>query len=195
MARMTELRADISASIAETEIVLDGGGRFTIRLPEARATADALLVLDIYAVDNPVHPEGHIGWWRYEIGQSPQHLAGIISRDREGRVAPEIEGAAPVDSWCNPAAPDVRRMELLVVLRSSITNAILSKDRVPVLVTAEDLREFRSRVARDPLEPSYRRAVHDLPAGRTIHIVSKGMFERDAVGNLCLGLYKLLTQA
>jgi glycosyltransferase involved in cell wall biosynthesis len=34
-----------------------------------------------------------------------------------------------------------------------------------------------------------------LPVGRIVHIVSKSMFERDAVGNLCFSLYKLLTQA
>jgi glycosyltransferase involved in cell wall biosynthesis len=191
---MADARAGITASIGETEIVIEGGGRFSIRLPEASVVANAFLVIDIYALDNPVHPEGHIGWWRYEIAESPQHLVGFLSRDPDGRIAPEVDGMAPADEWQNSAVPDVRRMELLVVLRSSITNAILSKDRVPVLLTAEDLRGFRARTDRELQNPRYRPSVHKLVAGQKVHIVSKSMFERDAVGNLCFELYKMLSQ-
>lgn len=192
---MTKLRAVISARAVEKEIVLDRGGGFSIRLPDAGAVENAFLVIDIYALDNPVHPEGHIGWWRYEIGASPAHLTGSLSRDQGGRITPEIDGAAAVDEWCNPTVPDARRMELLIVLRSSITNAILSKDRVPVFLTAEESDEFRSLAVRDHLNPRYRHFALAVPAGRTVHIISKSMFERDAVGNLCFGLYKLLMQA
>src|SRR5581483_4699880 len=195
MGRMADPPAGLIARIGETEIVIECGGRFSIRLPEARAVASAFLVIDIYALDNAVHPEGHIGWWRYEIAESPQCLTGFLSRDLDGRIAPEINGAAPADEWRNPLAPDVRRMELIVVLRSSITNAILSKDRVPVLSTVEELMEFRARTVRELQNPRYRRPAHKLSACRKVHIVSKSMFERDAVGNLCFQLYKMLFQA
>ena len=192
---MTRSRAVISARAVEKEIVLDRGGSFSIRLPDAGAVENAFLVIDLYALDKPVHPEGHFGWWRYEIGDAPARLTGLLSRDRDGRLTPEIDGAIAVDEWCNPTVPDVRRMELLVVLRSSITNAILSKDRVPVFLTAEESDEFRSLAVRDHLTPRYRHFAPAVPAGRTVHIISKSMFERDAVGNLCFGLYKLLMQA
>ena len=191
---MADVQGGIAASIEEKEVVLDDGARFSIRLPRERAAANAFMIIDIYDLDNPVHPEGHVGWWRYDISASPPRLTGVLLCGHDGRLAPEIDAAVPVDEWRNPEAPDVGRMELLVVLRSSITNAILSKDRVPVFLTAQGLGEFRSRTIRDPLKPRFRRSVHNLPADRTIHIVSKSMFERDAVGNLCFSLYKLLTQ-
>jgi len=156
------------------------GGSFSMKLP-AEMPANAFLVLDMYDLDKPVHPEGHIGWWRYEIGQLPERVNGSLSRSENGEIAPHIDGAISSDQWRNPARLDVPRMELLAVMRSSITNAILSSDRVPVVQSDRDLEIFRSRSDRTFRQKRY--VSHaDVPLScKTVHIVSKSIFQRDAV--------------
>jgi len=132
------------ATVDEKEIVLDRGGRFSLNLPAEKEVPDVFLVLDIYNLDQPVHPKGHLGWWRYELAQLPRRVAGNLFRELDGSLQPAIDGAAAVDEWRNPVLIDVPRMELLVVLRSTITNAILSIERVPVMRTEQDLEALRS---------------------------------------------------
>jgi len=190
---MSKWKAAFSASIDEKEVVLDRGGSFSMKLPAERA-ANAFLVLDMYDLDKPVHPEGHIGWWRFEIGQLPERVNGSLSRGENGGIAPHIHGAVSSDEWRNPARLDVSRMELLAVMRSSITNAILSIDRVPVVQSDQDLEIFRSRSDRTFQQKRYVSHGDVLLSCKTVHIVSKSIFQRDAVGNLCLALYGMLEQ-
>jgi glycosyltransferase involved in cell wall biosynthesis len=189
---MSKGKAAFSASIDDKEVVLDRGGSFSMKLPQERA--NAFLVLDMYDLDKPVHPEGHIGWWRFQIGQLPERVNGSLSRGENGEIAPHLDGVIASDQWHNPARLDSPRMELLVVMRSSITNAILSIDRVPVLQSDEDLEIFRSRSDRAFRQKRYL-SHGDVPLScKTVHIVSKSIFQRDAVGNLCLALYVMLEQ-
>jgi len=174
--------------------VLDLGGSFSIKLPSDRTEANAFLVIDIYDLDNLVHPAGHVGWWRFDIDQLPERLNGTLLRRQDGEFLPQIDGAVAVEHWCNPDRLDPPRMELIAVQRSSITNAILSIDRIPVVRSTEDLRDFRSRPERAFRQTRYASHGGNLLPGRTVHIVSKTMFQRDAVGNLCLDLFGLLEQ-
>jgi len=191
---MSRMRPDFHATIEEKEVILDGGGSFSIKLSSGRERGDSFLVIDIYNLDNAVHPEGHVGWWRFEIDKLPEKLDGQLVRRKDGEISLKISGAAPVDEWRNPRQLDTSRLELLVVTRATITNSILSIDRVPVLRSSSDLQLFRSRHERTFQWRRY--ASHEVGSlsGRTVHIVSKSMFERDAVGNLCLALYGLLEQ-
>jgi glycosyltransferase involved in cell wall biosynthesis len=191
---MGEFKTVLSASTNEKEVVLDRGGTFSLNLPADKVGSNVFLVLDIYDLDRPVHPEGHIGWWRYDIGKLPLHPTGMLSRDEGGNVRPVIDGAPPVDEWCNQIKINAPRMELLIVLRSAITNAILSVDRVPVTQSDQDLVTFRSEFDRNYQSPRYAPQHYIVPADRSVHIVSRNMFQRDAVGNLCLGLYRMLRQ-
>lgn len=182
------------ATFRETEVVLDRGGAFSINLLEAKLAPNVTLVLDIYDLDNPVHPEGHIGWWRYELRQLERQANGKLVLDEDGRVRPTIDGAMPVDEWRNQSHVVAERMELLAVLRSTITNAIESVDRIPAVSSDRDLIAFRSNFDRNYESPCYVPPHVLLPARTSIHIVSKNMFQRDAVGNLCLGLYRMFRQ-
>jgi glycosyltransferase involved in cell wall biosynthesis len=182
------------ATVDEKEIVLDRGGRFSLNLPAAKEAPDVFLVLDIYNLDQPEHPKGHLGWWRYELAQLPRRVAGNLFREPDGSLQPAIDGAAPVDAWRNPVLIDVPRMELLVVLRSAITNAILSIDRVPVTRSEHDLETFRSGFDRNYQSPRYAPQHYLMPPDRQVHIVSKHIYQRDAVGDLCLALYRMLRQ-
>jgi glycosyltransferase involved in cell wall biosynthesis len=178
----------------EIEVVLDRGGRFSVRLPAVAIRSDASFIIDIYDLDRPVHPEGHIGWWRFDLEQLPDNLAGRLVRDPDGGVRPEIEGAMPLDEWRNDSLRLATRMEILGVLRSKITNAILSVDRIPVACSERDLAEFRSGFDRDYRSPRYAPPHVLLPADSRIHIVATDVFQRDAVGELCLALYRMLRQ-
>src|SRR5258705_3365670 len=152
---MSRWKSNSSASFDETEVVLDRGGGFSVRLPSERGKGDTFLIIDIYDLDNPVHPEGHIGWSRFEIEQLPDKLNGNLVLQHDGEVSLKIEGVSSVDEWCNPSRIDAARLELLVVMRSIITNAILSIDRVPVLQSVEDLERFRSQHERTFLRSRY----------------------------------------
>jgi glycosyltransferase involved in cell wall biosynthesis len=182
------------ARVEETELVLDLGGSFSVRLTPERLSGGTFLVLDIYDLDNPVHPEGHVGWWRFKIAQLPEKLVGNLVRDTDGAISLKIEGTVPAGQWHNPNRPNAPRLELMVVMRNTITNAILSIDRVPVLQSIQELENFRSRSERAFQLNRYVSHEHHLLCNRTIHIVSKSVFERDAVGNFCLTLYGFLVQ-
>jgi glycosyltransferase involved in cell wall biosynthesis len=189
---MSRSKSAFSAGFEGTEVVLDLGGSFSLRLPSERSNADTFLVLDIYDLDNPVHPDGHVGWWRFEIEQLPEKLDGSLVRGTDGTVVLKIDGAVAVDRWQNPNRIVASRLELLVVVRNTITNAILSIDRVPVVQSNLELQNLRSLAERVFQENQYVSHDHRLRSDRTIHIVSRSIFERDAVGNLCLALYGLL---
>jgi glycosyltransferase involved in cell wall biosynthesis len=109
-------------------------------------------------------------------------------------VKPVSDCVLPADEWTNPSEVLATRMELQIVLRSAITNAILSIDRIPVLRSVGDLEEFRSSFDRDYQSPRYAPPHYILPADRPVHIVARNIFQRDGVGNLSLGLYRMLRQ-
>jgi glycosyltransferase involved in cell wall biosynthesis len=186
--------ADVAATIVEKDIVLDRGGAFSLNLPTEWMASNVFLVVDIYDLDNPVHPDGHVGWWRYEIDQLSRSPAGRLILDRDGRVSPHFDGVPAADQWRNPAEVSASRIEMLIVLRSVITNAILSIDRIPVMQSVADLEAFRSSFDRNYQSPRYTPPHYVLPADRQVHIVARDIFQRDAVGNLCLSLYKMLRQ-
>lgn len=186
--------AAVAATVVEKDIVLDRGGSFTLSLPREWVASSVFLVIDIYDLDNPVHPEGHIGWWRYDIARLPRSPGGRLEIDEDDRVTPRFESVAAVDEWRNPAGVKAARMELLIVLRSVITNAILSMDRIPVMRTVADLTEFRSSFDRDFRTPRFAPPHYLMPARRQVHLVAGNIFQRDAVGNLCLALYRMLSQ-
>jgi glycosyltransferase involved in cell wall biosynthesis len=190
---MVKRHRALPVGISEKEIVLERGGRFSLTLPE-KIAPDFFLVLDIYDLDRPVHPEGHIGWWRYDVGLLSRHPTGRLSIDGSGAVFPTIDGVAAVDEWRNQTTIEAKRLELLIVLRSAITNAILSVDRVPVTYSERDLELFRSGFDRDYRSPRYAPPHYMLSGSRGVHVVSENIFQRDAVGNLCLALYRMLRQ-
>ena len=184
----------LTATVVENDIVLEHDGALSLNLPDERDAWNVFLVIDIYDLHNPVHPQGHLGWWRYEIGQLTANPTGRLVHDEGGKVKPVFKCVLPVDEWRNPSEVLANRMELQVVLRSAITNAILSIDRIPVLPSVGDLEAFRSSFDRHYQSPRYAPPHYLLPAHRQVHIVATSIFQRDGVGNLCLGLYRMLRQ-
>lgn len=183
-----------TAVFRNLDVVIDRDGRFTVDLAGIGSGADLSFILDVYDLDNPVHPEGHVGWWRFEPGGLSQPVTGRIGIDAAGALHVEVDGAAVAEAWRNPELALPRRLELLCVLRSTITHAILASDRIPALRTAEDLAGFRAAFDRDANAPRYAPPHLLLPPRSRVHIVATGIFQRDGVGELCLGLYRMLRQ-
>src|SRR5437868_1527312 len=120
---MTEGKADRAARFDQREVVLDHGGAFSVTLPSDRV--DTSLVVDVYDLDNPVHPDGHIGWWQFETEKLPERLDASLMRKRDRTISLEARDIAPIAQWLNADQHGAGRLELIVVLRSTITNAIL----------------------------------------------------------------------
>jgi glycosyltransferase involved in cell wall biosynthesis len=189
---MTAGKADRAARFDQRDLVHDQGGAFSVTLPPDRA--DTTLVIDIYDLDNPVHPDGHIGWWQFEAEQLPQQLAATLARNADQTVSLSVADIAPVAQWLNPDRIGAARLELIAAMRSTITHAILSIDKIPVMLTLDELHRLRRQSERKFLKVRYATRELDLSPGQAVHVVSQSMFERDAVGNLCFALYGMLKQ-
>lgn len=189
---MTAGKADRAARFDQRDVVLERGGAFSVTLPPDRT--DARLVIDVYDLDNPVHPDGHIGWWEFEAEKVPHRLVGTLTRNPDQTVSLSATGIAPVAQWRNPDRIGAGRLELIAVMRSVITHAIMSTDKIPVVSTVDELDLLRRQGGRNFLKARYATHDIDLAPGQTVHVVSQSMFERDAVGNLCFALYGMLKQ-
>ena len=48
-------------------IDLSADGLFECNLIKSSLYSDFSLIIDIYDLDNQVHPDGHLGWWKFPI--------------------------------------------------------------------------------------------------------------------------------
>lgn len=172
-------------------LVIDPVGEFTIDLGGGIAEADASLVIDIYDLESPTHPDGHVGWWKYPLDGGTSSLTGRLSAGPTG-LEPSLDGIEPSARWQNPEIGSRRSYLVMSVLRSNVTNGILHMDRIPATENASDLAALRAQALRSP--GLLATASFALPPNARVHIVAPDIRPRDAVGNLCLDLHLLLTQ-
>lgn len=169
-----------------------GDGHLTLQLPAAARKADVSLVIDVYDLDREIHPDGHLGWWKYAIADLDDTVTVRLVADGHTQVA-AVDGAMPEESWHNDAV-EAERFVVNAVLRSNTTNAILALDRVPALPDEDGIAGFRAALDRNWATPRYAPASFLPAAGEVVHLISPSVFPRDAVGNLCLDLYRVLKQ-
>lgn len=155
-------------------------------------TPDIRVILDVYSLDQPVHPEGHLGWWRFAPTDSSSELEFRLSR-QSGSIHVQLNGTEPADSWINTGLSSTR-LAIHVVLRSNATNALLCEEQVPAFATAEELLSFRATFNRDWATPQYALAPYVFDAASTVHLVAPDIFQRDAVGNLALDVFRMFRQ-
>ncbi|MEO0647727.1 MAG: glycosyltransferase [Cyanobacteria bacterium J06650_10] len=215
-----------------SEIVLSTSSTFELQVSPNLAKQDVSLVIDIYRFDNPVHPEGHIGWWQFAVGKtigetiekmgqqvqvtlemsSQQaanvYLSGVSTNDvSAGDMSAgdmSANGVPANESWVNQdldQALDIsdRNTEygpLLInaVLRSNVTNAIIYLDKIPAFDTEQAVADLRAKLNRNWQEPALAYLSYVFPKSSTVRIVSRNLFLYDAVGNLCLDIYRMLRQ-
>jgi glycosyltransferase involved in cell wall biosynthesis len=187
--------ATIARSVLfEGREILADDGRFALRFLGDVAAGDVFLTIDVYDLDRPVHPEGHVGWWRFPVEALGERCEGRLRVGADGANV-EIAGVASEDRWVNPAPVRPSRCLVHATLRAKTsTRKIVSIDHVPWLADAQDLARFRARFARDGERPRFAAPGFVAAAGATVRIVSPSIRFHDAVGELCLGLYRMLRQ-
>jgi len=183
----------VTVNFISSDAVLDSGGRFEFMLSPQALVSDINLVIDIYDIANPVHPEGHIGWWQYSIDDLPALVDGTITVD-SGKMHCDIAAGKLIGQWLNEEDVPCDHMIVNVVLRHNITNAIVYLDKLPVFTKSSDLADYRVGFNLDWDVPQYASAYFVSPDSCTVRIVARNIYPRDAVGNLCLDLYKMLQQ-
>lgn len=187
------MAAALALTFLSKDAVLDRGGAFTLAIDKNNIPDGARFTLDVYDLDHPVHPQGHVGWNEYDLPSLPDRLEGRLSLDQAGELQIEAGDLAPIDRWRNPDPVHPQRFMLIAALRTH-DGRLLSTVRIPVLKSAADLRDFRSASAADHRSLRFAAPLQPIPAGRRIHIVAPNIFPRDAVGNLCLRLFEMLKQ-
>lgn len=181
-------------SFSVSEILFSTECTFELNLLPMSLGSDLSLVIDIYNLDNPVHPDGHLGWWKF----STNTLDTIVTCTfvvNKGVISVTMDGKDPSHKWVNNQNVFWDRLIVNAVLRSSITNAILYLEKVPAFKNKKDLLSFRESFHRDWNVPQYSNPGYVFPRGQTVvRLVSRDIFPRDAVGNLCLEIFRLLRQ-
>jgi|GEM_PF-3903019 len=176
-----------------SHIVAGTGGLFSLRLSPYAPKEDVFLVLDLYDLDNPVHPEGHLGWWSFRVDSVGDSLQGKVSV-RGNRASVAIDGMKCFDRWINSNTVTFERLVINAVLRANTTNAIVHLDKVPVFRTERDSEAYRAIVSRDWHSPPFAEAWFSYPRKATVRIVASHIVLHDAVSNFCLDLYRLCKQ-
>lgn len=175
------------------EIILGKGGAFAVSLSPELAAADVSLVIDIYDLENLTHPGGHLGWWKFPAVGMGKAAAGTIGL--AGGVATlDVDGLTPIASWRNPSPVRCRGLAVSLVLRANTTNAIVHMDRVPAFGNKAGAKRFRAAWSRNYASPRFAAPGYVAPAGATVHIAAPNIFRRDAVGALCLDIFRMLRQ-
>jgi glycosyltransferase involved in cell wall biosynthesis len=182
-----------SVNFESTQIVAETGGNFTLRLSSDVPQADVFLVVDLYDLDNPVHPGGHVGWWSFPAESIAHSLNGRLSIEAN-RVSVTIDGMDCLNHWINSDEVAFRRLIANAVLRSNTTNAIVHLDEVPVFRTQTDHNSYRAIVSRNWDYPFVADTWFLFPERSTVRITAPNIFLRDAVGNFCLDIYRLCKQ-
>ena len=176
-----------------TEVVTERHGEFTLKFSETVADADVSLVLDVYDLDNAVHPEGHLGWWQFAIPDGVTELQGNLTW-AQGRATLTLNGLQHGLSWVNEVDIHAERLQLVAVLRSNTSHAIIYMEKIPVFQTEDHHVAYRNSVSNDWHAPQLAKAWFVADATSVVRIICSNIFTQDAVGNFCLDIYRLCQQ-
>ena len=174
-------------------VVAETGRTFSLRLSPEVLVSDVFLSLDIYDLDNRVHPEGHVGWWSFRLDSVGDRLKGELSIEGN-RISVGMDAMECSHQWINEEEVPFRRLVVIAVLRSNTTNGIVHLDEIPVFRTQSDHEAYRAIFDRNWDSPAFAEAWFIFPRRSTIRIVAPNVFPGDAVGNFCLDVYRLCKQ-
>ena len=147
-ASMRQMSGVSTINFVAPEIVLGNGGVFDCRLSTQAIDSDLSLVIDVYDLDNPVHPDGHLGWWQFPVNRLSNLVKGSFSVEG-GVVHFELGDHPPAHFWENDRKVPFKRLVVNAVLRANITNAIVYLDKVPAFKNLKDLAKFRAGFSRE----------------------------------------------
>jgi glycosyltransferase involved in cell wall biosynthesis len=151
------------------------------------------LVIDLYSAANQVHPQGHIGWWKWPL-DAKGDLTVQVRKEADGFTV-SFDDVAPQEFWRNPdyAGLDEPVVALHVVLRPVVSEAVRFDDVVHLYNSADALAQSDQRRLRLERPTGWVASSPWFvwPRESTVHLVSTNAFERDAVGNFALSLHRL----
>lgn len=154
---------------------------------------DLVLVVDIYSANNPVHPEGHVGWWGSPLWNKGDQAATITRTANGFEVA--LDGKEPADSWVNPEFSGLEEGALTVkiVLRDATTGAIVFEDAVILHNHAASLQaaEAACEAVHRSESPITSAAWFGWPKDTTVHLAAANIFSRDAIGNFVIDMHRM----
>lgn len=185
----------ITVKFLNSEISLENGGEFSFNLNIAPGFVgeNYYLYIDLYQLDNAVHPEGHIAWWRYDLdGIKSTNIRGSLT-ELDARLICWIANLRQNYSWINDWHINYDSLVLMVVIRSKADDAIVEHVNIPCAKTNFQISYFRRHFSRNWNYPIY----DDAPTRRSggcIRIYARDIFINDAVGNFCLETLRLLKQ-
>ena len=122
--------------------------------------SELFLVIDLYSAANPVHPAGHVGWWKWPLEVKADLSVEVVRGPAGFEVT--FDGVAPAEFWKNPdfSGVDEPVIAVHVVLRPVISEAVRFDDILYAYNSAEALADSLAR--RQALD-NPQRAVPSVP--------------------------------
>lgn len=190
----TLLPPRVAADVDRVDLTRAKSARFELRFSPAVWEQELFLVIDIYSAVNRVHPDGHAGWWKWPLAEREDVTVQIAKSGSKldlrfnGQPAPELWVNDEYDAASEPA------LAMHVVLRRTLSSSICFDDQLlvlndkAVLAAIDQRRNEFIRVPEQPVSSPW----YLWPREATVRLAAANIFERDAVGNYALAVYRLL---
>lgn len=155
---------------------------------------ELFLVVDIYSAVNRAHPDGHAGWWKWPLLERGDVTIRVAKAGK--KLALEFNGQPPSESWVNDDFNATAEPVLAVhlVLRRTLSSSICFDNPLQLFNDKRALAKVEARhkqFAAPPGQP-VSSPWFLWPRDATARIVAANIFERDAVGNYAVSVYRLL---
>jgi glycosyltransferase involved in cell wall biosynthesis len=176
------------------DLTSHGSGQLKLSFAPSVWDSELFLVIDLYSAANPVHPAGHIGWWKWPL-EIKGDLTAEVTKTADG-FAVTFDDLAPEEFWKNPdfSGLDEPVVAVHLVLRPVISEAVRFDDILYLYnsPTALEAAHNRCQEFDNPKTAAPSVSWYGWPRQTVVHLVSTNVFERDAVGNFALSVYRLL---
>jgi glycosyltransferase involved in cell wall biosynthesis len=188
----------ISTSQTFIDLTKNIKGKITIKFPKHVLEKDLFLVVDIYSSSVHRHPDGHIGWWRYNYPYHQDELELTFNTSENMIGVTNFGDEEPNDSWINKeySIKDEEVFAVHLVLRNSYSEAI-ELDNIIYLYTTQQALDKSSQLKQELSQDVS--IVKNLPSrwfcwneNTTVHIVANNIFAGDAISNFAFNIHKLL---
>jgi len=158
----------------------DRRAKLLLTLPKGPGVDSVVLGIDAYLLDAPVHPEGHYGWWLFDIAPDREYLFDLsFQGDTLVVASPDM---SPASSWTAPggiAGEATASILLHLVLRHKVNNSILSQQSLVLYRSAEvlqhDMAVARAYLGETGADHTSIAHGFNFPKDVTVHLVSQAL--------------------
>ncbi len=193
-----ETEADVPhATLGQQWIDLTEAASSDLRLSFSASVwdKDLFLVVDIYAANNPVHPGGHVGWWKCPLREKKGDVIVRLEKDAT-RLRVLFDNQPAEEQWVNRQFTGIETdvLSLHVVLRQTLSEGIEFDDKLFIYNSTDALASSlqRREAVESPRGEPTSIPWYVWPTDCRVHVVAANVFENDAVGNFAFSVYRLL---